>query len=187
MPIQHTTEFAATQPGVIRAIVEELQSSPRKRLVFEVIYSGGNKPKDAKLLASKTGLSEVAVLQLATPMAHKQYFEQVRDGGRVAFKKYPHINAVKHSILSSANTPKGKTKKKTQSPRPPRPNGRYTTRPTGRENGIGRRARSKLDVFVSPASEDKDFVTPLVKALQNAGIRRWYDTKMLGWGYHLKI
>jgi hypothetical protein len=70
------------------------------------VYSGGNKPKNASSLASKTGLSEVATLQLATPMAHKQYFENVRDNGRVAFKKYPHINAVKHNILRLAVTPK---------------------------------------------------------------------------------
>jgi hypothetical protein len=155
-------------------------------MVFEAIYSGGNKPKDAKLLASKTGLSEIAVLQLATPMAHKQYFEQVRHGGRVAFKKYPHINAVKHSILSSAKTPKGKTTRKVQSAPARKPSGSHTTQPSDRGNGTGRRARSKRDVFVSHATEDKDFVTRLVKALASAGIRVWYDTNSLGWGDDLR-
>lgn len=185
MPIQHTTEFAATSTGVIRAIVEELQSSPRKRMVFEAIYSGGNKPKDAKLLASKTGLSEIAVLQLATPMAHKQYFEQVRHGGRVAFKKYPHINAVKHSILSSAKIPKGKTRRKVQSAPVRKPSGSHTTQPSDRGNDTGR-ARFKRDVFVSHATEDKDFVTRLAKALASAGIRVWYDTNSLRWGDDLR-
>jgi hypothetical protein len=186
VPIQHTTEFAVTSPGMIRTIVEELQSSPRKCLVFEAIYSGGNKPKDAKLLASKTGLSEVAVLQLATPMAHKQYFEQIRNGGRVAFKKYPHINAVKHSILSSAKTPQSKTTGKVQDARARKTGRSRPAMRSGRKNGTRRRPSSKLDVFVSHATEDKGFVTPLVKALESAGIKVWYDTNMLGWGDDLR-
>ena len=37
--------------------------------------------------------------------------------------------------------------------------------------------KAMYDVFISHASEDKkDFVQPLVEALQNAGIRVWYDT-----------
>src|ERR1700689_1937480 len=99
MTIQPPTEFAATSPEVTRAIVEELRRSPRKYRVFEAIYGGGNKPKDAAALAAKTGFTEMAVLQLATPMAHKQFLEQVKENGRVAFKKYPHINAVKQTFF----------------------------------------------------------------------------------------
>jgi TIR domain len=186
VPIQHTTEFAVTQPNVVRAIVEELRSSPRKSAVFEAVYSGGNKPKNAKLLAAKTHLSEIAVLQLATPMSHKQYFEKVQDGGRVAFKKYPHINAVKYRILASAKNPNGTAKRGTQdvdsrgSGEPP------PARPRRREGGARRQRGRKLDVFVSHATEDKDFVTPLVEALEGAGIRVWYDQNMLGWGDDLR-
>lgn len=43
------------------------------------------------------------------------------------------------------------------------------------------------DVFISHASEDKkDFVDPLVEALQNAGIKVWYDTLDLQWGKSLR-
>ncbi len=43
------------------------------------------------------------------------------------------------------------------------------------------------DVFVSHASEDKkDFVDPLVEALQDAGIRVWYDTLEMQWGKSLR-
>ena len=81
MPIQPTTEFAATSPDVTRGIIQDLRGSERRRSVFEAVYSGGNKPKNAAELAKRTELSEMSVLQLATPMAHKQYFEQVRHRG----------------------------------------------------------------------------------------------------------
>lgn len=43
------------------------------------------------------------------------------------------------------------------------------------------------DVFISHASEDKkDFVDPLVQALQDAGIRVWYDTLEMQWGKSLR-
>ena len=43
------------------------------------------------------------------------------------------------------------------------------------------------DVFISHASEDKkDFVDPLVDALQEAGIRVWYDTLEMQWGKSLR-
>jgi hypothetical protein len=106
MTIQHTTEFAATSPEVIQAIATELAVSNRKFLVFRAIYSGGSKPKTAAAIAAKTGLSEGTVLQLATPMANKQYFEPVKHDGRKAFKKYPHINAVKSRIMTLAKNPR---------------------------------------------------------------------------------
>lgn len=46
---------------------------------------------------------------------------------------------------------------------------------------------SLYDVFISHASEDKkDFVDPLVEALQNEGIRVWYDTLEMQWGKSLR-
>lgn len=102
MSIQPTTEFVATSEESIQTIAKELANSDRKFRVFKAIYSGGNKPKNAALLGANVSLSEVAVLQLATPMAHKQYFEQTKYEGRTAFKKYKHINAVRHRILRLA-------------------------------------------------------------------------------------
>ncbi len=47
--------------------------------------------------------------------------------------------------------------------------------------------KAMYDVFISHASEDKkDFVAPLVEALQDAGIRVWYDTLEMEWGKSLR-
>ncbi len=189
MPIQATTEFAATSPDVTRGIVQNLRTSDRRYKVFEAVYGGGNAPKDASLLAHKTGLSEMAVLQLATPMADKQYFEKLKHNGRVAFRKYPHINAVKQTILRAA-----KSKRTVEGAAPPPPT---SALPALREKGpqrksawkskpSRRRRRLTYDVFVSHASEDKDFVDPLVRALKNAGIKVWYDKDFLVWGDGLR-
>lgn len=192
MSIQATTEFAATSPDVTRAIVQDLRGSDRRFRVFEAIYGGGNKPKDASALAKKTGLTEIAVLQLATPMAHKQYLEQVKYNGRVAFKKYPHINAVKQTILRAARSAKSppvqaaptiadspKSGKSKATPRPPQ---RSVWKSTGRK---GRR-KPIHDVFVCHASEDKDFVDRLVRALKRGGVKVWYDKDFLLWGDGLR-
>ena len=103
--IQHVTEFSASSEETIHKIAEELAKSDRKFKVFEAVYSGGNKPKNAAALAALTGLTETVVLQLATPMAHQQYFETLKDKGRVSFKKYHHINAKKDKILRLAKDP----------------------------------------------------------------------------------
>jgi len=42
------------------------------------------------------------------------------------------------------------------------------------------------DVFVSHATEDKDYVEPLVQALERAGIRVWFDKSALEWGDDLR-
>ena len=42
------------------------------------------------------------------------------------------------------------------------------------------------DVFISHATEDKDYVEPLVKALDNAGIRVWFDKSTVEWGDDLR-
>lgn len=184
MAIQHTTEFPATSGNVIEAIVNELRSSPRKFEVFQAVYSGGNKPKNAKLLSETTRLSVVAVLQLASPMAHKQYFEQTRDSsGRIAFKKYSHINAVKTRILREA-AKKATRQQSRNGPTIGKPAVKGASRRGRRE--AGRRAARKWDVFVSHASEDKPFVKPLVEALEKAKIRVWYDNNVMAWGDDLR-
>lgn len=40
----------------------------------------------------------------------------------------------------------------------------------------------RWDVFISHATEDKSYVGPLAKALEDAGIRTWYDKTCIGWG-----
>jgi TIR domain len=190
MAIQPTTEFAATSPDVTRGIVQDLRKSDRRYKVFQAVYSGGNKPKDARVLATKTGLTEMAVLQLATPMAHKQYFEQLKYNGRVAFRKYQHINAVRQTILRAAKStrpargqedlgtlPKNSYRPTRIGPRP---------RSTWKTNPAKQKKATKYDVFVCHASEDKGFVDPLVAAAKRAGIRVWYDKDFIVWGDGLR-
>jgi hypothetical protein len=43
-----------------------------------------------------------------------------------------------------------------------------------------------FDVFISHATEDKPYVEPLVKALEAAGIRVWFDKSALEWGDDLR-
>jgi hypothetical protein len=97
-------------------IASELATSPRKYRIFAAVYSGGGTPKTAVDLIARAEkipspwdksqprqlLSEVAVLQLATPMANKHYFERVKYNARVAFKKYPDVNAMRGEILRQA-------------------------------------------------------------------------------------
>jgi len=186
LSIQHTTEFAATSHDVIWAIVNELRSSPRKRLIFQAVYSGGNKPKNAKFLAAKTGLPEVVVLQLATPMAHKQYLEQIRSGGRVSIKKYSHINTVKDRILRSSKQSSSATTRNVRGGDAGHDTDKRAAPSSKRPRNPGLRNRGRSDVFVSHATEDKGFVFPLVKALKRAGISVWYDNTMVGWGDDLR-
>jgi hypothetical protein len=43
-----------------------------------------------------------------------------------------------------------------------------------------------FDVFISHATEDKPYVEPLVKALEAAGIKVWFDKTALEWGDDLR-
>lgn len=191
MPIQATTEFAATSPDVTRGIVQNLRTSDRRYRVFQAVYSGGNSPKDADLLASKTGLSEMVVLQLATPMAAKQYFEKLKHDGRVAFRKYPHINAVKQTILRAAKSRRAMAEADpdpaaAKNPPPSRHTKGPQRKSAWRSKPLSNGRRFTHDVFVSHASEDKDFVDPLVQALKKARINVWYDNDFLVWGDGLR-
>jgi hypothetical protein len=48
------------------------------------------------------------------------------------------------------------------------------------------KGESKWDVFISHATEDKPYVTPLAKALEAAGIQVWIDEAILEWGDDLR-
>ena len=48
-------------------------------------------------------------------------------------------------------------------------------------------ATPHFDVFVSHATEDKAYVEPLIKALEAAGIRVWFDKTTLEWGDDLRV
>jgi hypothetical protein len=119
LSLQHTRD-STWSPENVQVIAEELAASPRKYKVFAAIYSGGGKPKSANdlvAIAEKIStpwptnrkleaFNEVTILQLATPMANKHYFEKVKDKGRTAFKKYADVNAMRHNILRQARNKK---------------------------------------------------------------------------------
>ncbi|MGH9425524.1 MAG: hypothetical protein ACRD2L_04355 [Terriglobia bacterium] len=117
MALQHTREFAATAEKTKLAIAAELAASPRKLGIFQAVYSGGNKPKSAVDLVATTGLGRVVVLQLASPMAHKHYFERVKHESVWCFRKYPEINAVRHDIIRLAKN-KARLQRRLQEQKP---------------------------------------------------------------------
>jgi hypothetical protein len=103
MTIQHVSEFPASAPEQIDHFAKLLSRSKQGRMVFREICRG--KSKDAKTadeIAKRTGLPTKRVLEIAGPLAAHQLFEKTRHNGRVAYKKYPNINAVKQKILSLA-------------------------------------------------------------------------------------
>lgn len=126
MSLQHTRD-STWSPENIQVIAEELAASPRKYKVFAAVYSGGCKPKSAADLIAIAGkvptpwptnrklevFNEITILQLATPMANKHYFEKVKHKGRTAFKKYADVNAMRHNILRQAKNKKLREKKVT--------------------------------------------------------------------------
>lgn len=74
------------------------------------------------------------------------------------------------------------------------PSGVYTTEVENIYSELDKRRKTEeqeenamYDVFISHASEDKkEFVDPLVEALQEEGIRVWYDTLEMQWGKSLR-
>jgi len=92
--------------GKIDEISEYLGKSVYRQAVFECIYRGGNKPKDAKYIASKTKLTLVRVLQLATPMAHKGYVGLLTEKGRKFFLKQKDLVSSRDRILRTARNPR---------------------------------------------------------------------------------
>lgn len=46
--------------------------------------------------------------------------------------------------------------------------------------------KQEFDVFISYASEDKDFVEKLAKQIEIAGFKVWYDSFQIGWGQDLR-
>ena len=91
--------------SLIEEISAYLAKSAAKQNVYKCIYSGGAKPKTAKEIASITGLTNVRVSQIATPMADHGYFEIVRKGNEVAYAKYRDLVPKRDRILAVAKNP----------------------------------------------------------------------------------
>src|SRR5260370_38356913 len=98
-------------------------------------------------------------------MAHQQYFEQIRNGGRVTFKKYSHINAVKHKILRSSKGLSSEIRRNTRDGVSHQATDRRAASSSSRQKITPHRARQKSGVFESHAREVKRFATPLGRAI----------------------
>ncbi len=109
---QTLNEGAMTLPtrifdaGKIDEISEYLSKSPDRQTVFECIYHGGNRPKPADFIAKSTGLTQIRVLQIATPLAHKGYVIEQKQGRRKFFLKQKDLVASRDRILRLARNQK---------------------------------------------------------------------------------
>jgi len=103
MTIQNVSEFPATAPEQIEHFATLLSNSEQGRAVFwEICRSQSKAPKSAEEIGKQIELSAKRVLEVAGPLAAHQLFEKLRHGGRICYRKYPNINAVKHKIMRLA-------------------------------------------------------------------------------------
>jgi hypothetical protein len=103
MTIQHVSEFPATAPEQIDHFAKLLSKSVQGRKVFrEICWGQSKEPKTAEEIGKRINMSAKRVLELASPLAAHQLFEKTKRDGRIAYRKYPNINAVKHKILKLA-------------------------------------------------------------------------------------
>jgi hypothetical protein len=107
MTIQHVSEFPATAPEQIDHFAELLSKSDQGRMVFWEICRGQSKqPKTAEEIGKRTHMPAKRVLEIASRLAAHQLFEKTKRNGRIAYRKYPNINAVKHKIMKLATDSK---------------------------------------------------------------------------------
>jgi len=92
--------------GKIDEISEYLAGSTARQAVFECIYRGGNRPKSADFIANATDLSNVRVLQIATPLAHKGYVIEQKENGKKSFLKQKDLVSSRDKILRLARSRK---------------------------------------------------------------------------------
>jgi hypothetical protein len=74
--------------------------------VFEFIYRGGNKPKSVDLIAKATGLTNVKVAQVATPLENKGYIAGIKQGRLKYFSKQKDLISSRDAILRLARNRK---------------------------------------------------------------------------------
>ena len=92
--------------GKIDEISEYLSGSVTRQTVFECIYTGGNRPKSVDFIANATNLTNVRVLQIATPLAHKGYVVEQKEKGKKSFLKQKDLVSSRDKILRLARNRK---------------------------------------------------------------------------------
>jgi hypothetical protein len=101
--VHQVSDFSAFAPEKIEHFAKLLCKSPQRRTVFWEICRGKSKdPKTAEEIGKRVHLSYKRVLEIASPLAAHQLFEKVRHNRRIAYRKYPNINAVKQKIMDLA-------------------------------------------------------------------------------------
>jgi hypothetical protein len=102
----------------IRHAARIIGRSKQRRDVFAAIYRGKKSVKTVDDVVRATGLPRMRVLQEAGKLAGNEIIDQVKVGGRVAYKKYPIFSHHKAAVLDLVDHPNKKTQYPTkQEPR----------------------------------------------------------------------
>ena len=127
-------------------------------------------------------------------ITHRQQFQSFyEEESTPTFNSTPIQSAPSQAVIENSVRRLESAIKKVQRPTK-LPSGVYSPQVEQLYDEINKRSKPEdvdnnamYDVFISHASEDKkDFVQPLVEALQDAGIRVWYDALELEWGKSLR-
>lgn len=189
MTLQHTRDFSVDTQRIAR----ELSTSERKFKVFRAVYSGGSKPKDAFTIAAATEMDRMSVLQVASPMAHKGYFEALKQDHVLCFRKYKEINAVRHEIFRLARNkarlqePSRTTTAIDDQPVESHPSPKFRRAKPHPERHKDHPTIKKYEVAISFAGEDRKYAAALAKRLRAANVPVFYDeyAKAELWGNDL--
>jgi hypothetical protein len=169
-----------------------LKGGGDKLSVFKIIYSGKRRRWTAKQISEALDgkVSPKRVTEVGKRLAGDTLIHQVPDEYPVIYEKRDDVHHYKKNILSRA---KALFERVTSLARNTRLIGNRKIaigRPLpSRHGGAGTANRKKqpdFDVFLSHATEDKDFVRPLAAALKKGGVRVWYDNDSMGWGDDLR-
>lgn len=104
----NVSDFRANRNENLRHAADSIGRSTNRRLVFEAVYHGKKKVKTVPELVDSTGLSHKQVLMAGNGLAANQVVEQVKVGGRVAYKKDEALSQYKKKILDLVKHPEKK-------------------------------------------------------------------------------
>ena len=145
----------------------------------------------------KKKIGEIRITAKRTVRRTVTYQQQFRTSGEINFDPIPAPTPASAAPAAAAleRSVKSLESAAKRLSRPAKlPSGVYSPQVEQLYDEINKRSKPEeaeeaamYDVFISHASEDKkDFVQPLVEALQDAGIRVWYDALELEWGKSLR-
>jgi hypothetical protein len=199
-----TTDVRSHGDEQILKAADFLTGSEVKQLVFEEIYRSKNSGKTAKEIVltlstvKKRSINVKQVLDTARTLDGHGYIETNKSKGELTFVKvaFFSLNKIKILRLARDNVARKKFRAKiyggpTPSIKIKKPNIQLQKQKMVTEQTkIGglkmEKTNQTWDVFISHASEDKDSIArPLSDALEEAGVKVWYDESELRIGDHL--